>query len=267
VKVAKRYTDEIRSKHNYLATWYPSIMLSLGDIGTFNKERIFVPIGEIARHGLQINPVLSPASTDFSYHSAHDFDCHVKLATKSDLLAPHIPLDAAGIGMRFRSEGAMFFQLGDVTHERIQDQIALARKMLALANNQEWDKDWVVVTEVMHARKFVILVSESSEGSAELTAEADVSALGLSALTAEGKVFLKHSHALNTKITSTAARELTPLFRAVRIKRRWFVGPRKVAPAYSSEAEQFISAPEPDPADVLEELDDYPDADEDNLGS
>lgn len=267
MKIAKRYTDEIRSKHNYLATWYPSIKLSLGDIGTFNDERIFVPIGEIARQGVQITPVPSPASTDFSYHSAHDFDYHVKLVGKSDLLAPHIPLHAAGIGIRFHGEGAMFFQLGDVTHERIGDQIALARKMLALANNQEWDKDWLVVTEVMRARKFVILVSESADGSAELTAEADVSALGLSALTAEGTVSLKHSHALNTQIISTAARELTPLFRAVRVKRRWFVGARKVAPAYSSEAEQFISAPEPDPADVLEELDDYPDADGDDLDS
>ncbi len=261
MSIARLYTDELHAKYNYLASWYPTIKLSLGNIGYFNDERIFVPAGMLDENTVNLAPVYSPAATDFSHHSTHGFDYHVKLEGKIDTFAPHIPQGAAGIGMRFLREGAIFFQLDEVTHERIGDQIALARKLLELANNGEWEKDWVVVTEVMRAKRFAILVSESGEGKAELTAEADVSALGLKALTAKGGLSLVHSHALDTKITTpVASLDLTPLFRAVRIKRRFFVGPRKVAPAYSSEIDDFISAPSPDPLAVIEKLSSYPDA-------
>jgi len=257
VTIAERYTNELCAQYNYLATWYPSIKLTLGDIGTFNRQRIFVPLSEIAKQGLELSCQYSPATTDFSHQSATDFDYHLKLAGESDVFTPHLPSASAGIGMRFRGEGVLFFQLGGVTNERVSDQITLARNLLQLAKNREWERDWVVVTEVIRAQAAVILVSDSDSGTAELTVDADISALGLKALTAGGAVSLMHSQSLDTKITG--AGDLTPLFRAVRIKRRWFTGQRQVSPAYSSDVEQFVSAREPDPSDVLEELSSYSD--------
>jgi hypothetical protein len=114
---------------------------------------------------------------------------------------------------------------------------------------------------VLRAKKFVVLISETGDGEAELTAKADVSALGLKALTAEGGLSLVHSHALDTRITTPAASpDITPLFRAIRVKRRFFDGRRRVSPAYSSEIDDFISAPEPDPLDVIEAISSYPDS-------
>ena len=260
----ERYTTELSRQYNYLPTWYPSIRLSLGDIGMFNNDRIFVPVGKITEQGIDFSADYSPAVTEFSHQSAADFDFHVKLAGAIDAFTPNLPLGSAGIGMRFTGEGALFFQLAGVTHERIGDQITLARDLLRRANNEEWDKDWVVVTEVMRAQTAVILVSESNDGTAELTVNADMSGLGLNALTIEGAASLTHSHSLSTKVTGAAG--LTPLFRAVRIKRRWLVGPRRVSPAYAGEVEQFMSTPEPDPSQVLAKLSSYSDVEKEDLG-
>ena len=40
--VAVRYTDELKARFNFLATWYPGTLLTLGTIGTINDARIFV---------------------------------------------------------------------------------------------------------------------------------------------------------------------------------------------------------------------------------
>jgi hypothetical protein len=159
----------------------------------------------------------------------------------------------------------MFFQLGGVMHERIEDQITLARKIKELAKNDDWEKKWVVVTEVLRAKRFVILVSESAAGEAELSAEADISALGIKALTADGEIAVRRSKALSTEITTKANLEVTPLFRAVRLKRGLFGS--KVGPAYATDDGQAAPAEAADPSDVLEDVVSYPDDEEDGLGS
>lgn len=261
MNIAKLYTDELHDKFNYLAIWYPSIKLSLGDIGYFNNKKIFVPIGKIDGNAVDLTPVISDDPTDFSHHSKHGFEYDVKLKNKTSPLVSHILEADAGVGMKFKREGAMFFQLDEVTHERIGDQIALARELLRLANADEWDKEWVVVTEVLRAKKFVVLVSETGAGEAELTAKADLSALGLKALTAEGGLSVVHSDGLDTQITTPAdSANMTPLFRAIRVKRKFFVGPKKVSPAYVSDIDDFIVAPQPDPMDVIEDVSSYPES-------
>jgi hypothetical protein len=263
MSIARLYTDELHDKFNYLAIWYPTMKLSLAEIGYFNNQRIFVPAGKLDEHDVDLTPVYSPAAADLTHYSASGVDYRVKLKGKVDTFAPHIPRAAAGVGVRFQREAAIFLQLNDVTHERIGNQIALGRKMLELAKKGEWDKDWIVVTEVMRAKKFVVLVSKSSAGEAELTAQADFSALGIKALTAKGGLSVLHSHALESEvITLKASQELTPLFRAVRVKHKLFIGPRKVSPAYSSEIDDFVAAPEPDPLSVLEDVTAYPDDEE-----
>jgi hypothetical protein len=161
----------------------------------------------------------------------------------------------------------MLFQLGDVTHERIGDQITLARKIAKLAECGEWEDNWVVVTEILRAKRFVILVSGSAAGEAELSAEADLSALGIKALTADGKVGVEYSKALETEITTKDNRDVTPLFRAVRLKSGWLPGRRKVGPAYAADDRQLIPAEEAEPSDVLETVLSYPDDEEDVPGS
>jgi hypothetical protein len=205
----------------------------------------------------------SPTEIDFSHASGNSFEYQVKIAGQANALTPHLPLASAGIGMRFSGTGALFFQLGRTLHERNPDQLALARELLQLAQTGKWDRDWVVITEVIRAEAAVILISESSDGSAELAVDADLAALGLQGLTAGANISLAHSSSLDTKIAGAAG--LTPLFRAVRVKRRWFVGPRKVAPAYSGDAEEFIANPDPNLSEVLEELDSYPRASKEGI--
>jgi len=56
VTIAEQYTNELCAQYNHLATWYPSIKLALGDIGTLNRDYILFSESQIAKLGVEFSP-------------------------------------------------------------------------------------------------------------------------------------------------------------------------------------------------------------------
>lgn len=260
MSVAQRYTNEIRKRYDYLATWYPGTEIGPGTVGRFLKDRLFNPESTLEKLGIRVTVADGRSDTEWSHQSAKGFEYGIKLQGRASDLAPNIPLNEAGIGMRFSGSGATFFQLGGVTVHRIEDQISLAREMMRRAKAKQWERDWIVVTEILRAQRAVILVCQSDRGSAEFTLGADASVGGLKALTANANVSFTHDDKLATKVFGD---RVTPLFRAVRLHRKFFVGPREVAPAFIVDLEKLASSDEPRPDQILEDVLDYEDEYED----
>jgi hypothetical protein len=258
VSIAQRYTSEITKRYDYLATWYPGTEIGPGTVGRFLKDRLFNPESTLEKLGISVTMLEGRSNTEWSHQSATGFEYGIKLQGEASVLAPNIPINEAGIGMRFSGSGATFFQLAGVTVHRIEDQISLAREMACRAKAKQWERDWIVVTEVLRAKRAVILVCQSNHGSAEFSLGADVGVAGLKALTANANVSFTHDEELATKVFGD---RLTPLFRAVRLRRKFFVGPREVAPAFAVDLEELASGDEPDPNQILEDVQDYEDED------
>jgi len=259
VSIAQRYTSEITKRYDYLATWYPGTEIGPGTVGRFLKGRLFNPESTLEKLGIPVTVMDGRSNTEWSHQSAAGFEYGIKLQGKTSVLAPNIPINEAGIGMRFSGSGATFFQLGGVTVHRIEDQISLAREMARRAKAKQWERDWIVVTEILRAERAVILVCESDCGTAEFSVGTDVGVAGLKALTANANISFTHSDKLATKVFGD---RVTPLFRAVRVRRKFLVGQHEVAPAFSVDLEELASADEPDPDQILEDIRDYDDEDE-----
>jgi len=260
VSVAQRYTNEIKERYKYLATWYPGTQVGPGTVGRFLQGRLFNPESTLEGLGIGVTVAQDRSKTQWSHQSAKGFEYGIKLRGKAAVMAPHIPINEAGIGMRFGRSCAIFFQLGGVTVHRIEDQISMAREMVRRANAKQWESDWIVVVEVIQAERAVILVSQSDHGSAEFSLGADVGVAGLKALTADANVSFTHDSELATQVFGD---QMTPLFRAVRVHRKFFVGPRETAPAFAVELEQLAAVDEPDPGEIFEEVVDYGDENQD----
>ena len=147
--------------------------------------------------------------------------------------APGMPPVGGGVKISFGSSGQFVFQAANCRHEEIDDMASVARAMLALYRDGQWEDDWVVVDAVLHAGSATIMVSDSKGSELSLTARGTLSQGPLALANAQAGLSVSSQSGQITQFI--AAQGLTPLYRISRIKRslldRLFGGEGKVEAA------------------------------------
>lgn len=226
MSIAQTYCRRVKKDSRlYYAQWFPNATVELGQIGKLVDGAIFVAKTTLEQQGIAFETVddKSPAQLDLT--SSNDVKVTFKLAGEFSTTAPTIPKASAGVVMEFGRKAAYVIKSEEVFEPRIANVDALEREILARVRNKTWDPDWVVISQIVRATKADILVSETSSSRVEITAKGDANVgdvVQLGSLDASfgitsqsGKVF----NFLN-------ARNVTPLFQLVGLKRRLFGGTR-----------------------------------------
>lgn len=231
----QQYCRELVRNLRYNAAWPPGIRVVLGDIGVIDDD-VFMPLTSLGQFGTRLE--LSPAGNDmaFDYASAGSVEVGFKLAGAANPLLPNIPVDQAGLGISFTRENAMVFRAEGGVQQRFADETRLKAEIRSLMRAGLWDRDWHVVTDVVNARATAALVSRASEASVEVSVSADVSVGGLELLTADAGARIVASRSMQIAIIATNG--LTPLFRAKRVKKRWFSPRIDLRSAFSDDFER-----------------------------
>ena len=217
MRTSRKYTRELKRQFSYLATWLPGTPLDLGDIGIL-KRNIFTKISNLSDLNIQFDIEKDTTKSDIEHSSKGA----VSIATKaSGTVAP--PGSAlgnvdAGITVEFSKENAILFKANGTLSNAIKDQIKLGKEILELFRKGEWDKDWVVVTELVEADSATILISSSSKGKIELNAKGEINASNLDIADANLGLELAYSKDVSTKIIAESS--LTPLFKAKQVMGR-----------------------------------------------
>lgn len=221
MRTSKKYTRELRQQFGYLATWLPGVPLALGDIGIL-KRNTFTKISNLSNFDIDFKIEKDPTKSDLEYTSKGA----VSITTKaSGTVAPQGSVLGevdAGITVEFSKDKAILFKANGTSSPIIEDQILLGRKILSLYKKGQWDKDWVVITELVQADSASILISSSSTGKIELKATGELKTANMDIADADLGLELSFSRDLSTKII--AENSLTPLFRAMQVKGR-LLGP------------------------------------------
>ncbi|BDS11277.1 hypothetical protein [Aureispira anguillae] len=222
MKVNKKYTGELSRKFGYLATWLPETPLALGDIGILKKNQ-FTRISNLADLGIDFEVIKDNSKSDIE----HSSEGAVSISTKaSGSMAPANSvlgeLDA-GMLVEFSKTDAVLFKANGTLSPSIKDQIGLGKKVLKLYQEGKWDKDWAVITELVTAESATILISGSNKGKVELKAKGNAEAATIDIANAELNFEISFSKDLSTKII--AQENLTPLFRASKVKSRFLMPP------------------------------------------
>ncbi len=218
----KQYTNEMKRKFGYYATWNPGVPLKLGDVGTFRRN-VFTRISDLESFAIQFEIRPDITKTPLEYMSKGS----VALTTKlSGNIAPQGSVLAnadAGVIVDFSSENATLFKANNTTSPSIRDTVKLGEEIINLYREGKWNKDWVVVTELIEAESATIIISNSAGGKLELKVNANIDAPYFDIADGKFNFSPSFSSGLETRIISGEG--LTPLFKIMGMKSRLFLKP------------------------------------------
>lgn len=214
------YTESMFEQFNYLANWLPGTPLKLGLIGVL-QGRTFVPKSQIGTFGVSFETTQQKNDQhSMQFQSSKDIKVDVKVAGEVSKLVPALPEARAGASVSFGASSGVVFGARGIVISRISDVIGLEAEIWDLWDRGVWNKNWVVVTELVKADRTTILISEGRYGKVELglNAQVQVGPVDIGDLT--GDLSVVSSYGMHTQLVGEGG--LTPLFRAVRIKKSWF---------------------------------------------
>lgn len=230
----RQYTSEVSDHLGFLATWPPGMPIRLGMVGTIDEDQVFSPVTSLARLGVKAQESeVAGAGERFTFASAGAVDFSFKAAGATSDLVPSVPQAEAGLGISFKREHATVFQASGISYTRVEDEVDLRNGVISLIKSGDWDRDWVVVTNLVHADTTTAIISRSAESGAEFALSANASAGGIELLNAEFSPRIVASKELNLWMVGSG--NMTPLFHAKQAKRRFFSRKLELRGAYSDD--------------------------------
>ena len=218
----KQYTDEMKKKFGYYATWHPGVPIKLGDVGTFTGN-VFTRLSNLEDLGIPVEIREDTTKTSLEHNSQGSVSVTTKL---SGTIAPQgsVLTDLeAGIIIEFSKENSTLFKANNTTSPSIRDTIKLGNLVIKMYTEGKWNKNWVVVTELVEAESTTVIISNTNNGKIELKANANVGAPSLDIADAAFDFAPQFTRGLETTIISNEG--LTPLFKVMGMKARIFLPP------------------------------------------
>lgn len=218
MSIAKAYARELREQTSYSATWWPHVPVAIGDVGRLHKNE-WTRLTTLDALGIPFTADEGSAA-DVSYASQNAVKVSGGARGSTSGATTSVGKVDGTLHIEFNREGAMVFETVGTRSRRMQDTHSVGRRIIERFHAGAWESDYVVVTEVLTAASAVVLVSSGRGGVVDLAANADVapSLGGLAKLGAE----LKLASAENIGVKILGGEPLTPLFKAFRVKDRWF---------------------------------------------
>lgn len=218
MSINKSYTRDLKDNLNYTATWLPNLKLSLGDVGVLSKYE-FIYRTNLKNLGIPYKEGAVGSPSNYSHVSSGSVTRDIKLAGKAPLLGSVLTDADAGISFHFGRKHAVVFLATDCTVRTISDQEPLKKAILKKFNDREWERDYVVVTELVAAGSMTVIISEGSEGRYELKAKAGL-VPSFESIKVEGNFSLAHESQIGFHFLAKSG--MTPLFRCLGVRVGWF---------------------------------------------
>lgn len=229
--MSKHYQREVHRGTGYHATWLPNVRLEVGQIGVMSAHGFDHRTNATEKLGLQVALRRKPA-----------FKTTLNLMS-GDGVSLEVNVGEAGrkVSVGFGKNNSYLIQLAGCEAVQGLDLEKLADAMRDAWIDQLWEEELVVITEVVSARTGSVLVSASSGAALNLDlAGPGDAAVPVLADFAANMTVTRQSGSITSVL---GERGLTPLFKAMRLQRRWWGQPRPVEvrgslePALSSAGE------------------------------
>ena len=235
----------------YWVTWQPSVRLRLGDVGAVEGGQ-FVPVTSLADLDVSFRQDKAQARDDLVSDSSGHASVRFKLAGKSSEAFSVLSRVDAGAAIEFHGQAATVLSMAGLREDRIVDLPTLAADLTRALWDGRWSKNFVVVSHVVVANSGTIVISAGDGGRCELRVVSSIGVGPTRLADLAGSVEVAHTEKVGFHLAS--AKNLTPYFRALRIRTSWR---RKVSVEYSSR--QPLESASPVPADLRSIARAYPD--------
>ena len=214
MKTVKKYTNELYKQFHYFATWLPGAPLELGDIGIL-KNNEFTKISNLNNEGIEFKIEEDTTKSDLEHSTNGAVSITTKLAGTVPAIESVLTSADAGFTIKFSQENAILFKANGTLTPRIDDQIKLGKEVIERYKQGKWNKDWVIITELVQADSATIIISSSEKGILELKAKTNISTAKLDIADISLNLECPYSKDVSTKIISEQG--ITPLFKVSKI--------------------------------------------------
>lgn len=218
MSVNQTYTRELKENLNYTATWFPNVRLELGHVGVLSKHE-FIYRTSLEKLKIPFEATKRGAKATYSHTSSNSVKRDIKLAGQAPLVGSTLADVDAGITFSFGAQHGIVFLASDCTVRMIADQEPLKQAILDAFRAGKWERDYVVVTELVEAGATTIIVSEGSSGRYELKAKAGLVPT-IDAINVEGNFASVHESQIGFRCL--AEKGMTPLFRCLGVRTGFF---------------------------------------------
>jgi hypothetical protein len=208
------YAKEISKQLDFLITWPISTNVKLGDVGILEDE-VFKRTDTLDNLGIAKPRVRNGLGEDIvnEYTSKNGIEITVD---------PNMEGKLNGVGgkidIKFNREGAVFLRLYNHVLKQFESTDQLGKDIIQRFINGNWQKNRVIVTEIISCSNATVLVAGSNNAKASL--QLDVS-LPVTEALAKGKFAqsIGFTGSFGAKIIGA---NVSPLIRICGIKPKWF---------------------------------------------
>lgn len=223
IGVVEIYTDALYNNFKPLhANWEPGRPIQLGDFGVM-RGRTFVHVGNIKDVGVKFSEIEDETTDDKQFTSTSDINVtfHAKGTTTAGVVNAK-----AGLEVAFGSKDAVFFNAADCKYNMIANKAAVGKSVLALYEKEEWQREWVVVTDLVKAGATTVAISGGASASIVFEATGDADRIDL----ADASVGIAVKSSRNVGYKVVAGKGLYPLIGLCKIQSAFPFWPQKFRP-------------------------------------
>ena len=200
------FSRAVRKGLGYHATYSFAVPIVLGTVGVLEDD-VFRPIGHI-------NEIIPEFRADTEISRATDLSFELNGKTRT---GP----DSSRVSVTFSRRNGILLYLSGCRSSSFVDMSAFTRLLIERFQDGSWKKNWHVVTQAIEADSTTILISGTANSSAGFQLDGG---RPRRQPTLSGDVTVSRSKGLAISVVATPG--LTPLFRLVRIRRRFLGEPQ-----------------------------------------
>lgn len=246
------YLKHIADKTGYRATWEPNKPLPLGAIVRIDKG-VFTILSSLEKEGIQVEVLEDSSEGTLDYSSSETVQIGIKASGQIPAAGSVLSAADAGFSIDFGSDKSILFQADKTKTHQISNVASIEREVIKRVGEGKWNKEWLIVTELLEADTATIIVSFSTNSKIEIKANANVggaqlkltdASLGLSVVSEKGSLF-----------KAVASKGITPLYRVMGYRHPLFGKEQLKTRSLEGPQDEQFSIQKFDPA----ELEDNPD--------
>lgn len=207
--ISEQYTKEIQEQLKYSATWFPNLPISLGDIGTLENHQ-FQPQGNVRDLGIAFDSHEGGGEAEFQFASKNAVSIGVNLKGEAPLVGSGIAQANADVNIKFGRENAILFRATGCTSTRIKDIKALSATIKERHADGKWERNQVVVTQVINAKGTTVIISAGQNSEIVLSAKGNIGSGNINLADVSAGLKIVSESNIATRIVAEPS--ITPLF-------------------------------------------------------
>lgn len=220
--VFERYANIVKNEYDYYPVFPPDYPIALGDFGSLENGR-FKRKGNIKKFGLKIKKLTGEGFDKIDFKLGIDF---------SASLIPSVTVPGmfeANLKIAFGDSSNVFFSFNECKSSIIDNYLELENKIIELYNNNEWDKNYYIITEFLEVERSTVVLADNNESeiafevAVPLGANIPIPQLKADFLDGEINANESYSSGISTKIIAKTG--LKPLIQLAQLTGGFFIPP------------------------------------------